>query len=572
MSDLATAINAAASTAGPGQAEVEAFAAELPVRLIGYLVANYLAANHPVISGVGLLLGLLEADPQPATAHAPAYVRRALRLDRLGPLLNDTPGTLAELYQWGQPDFAWDTLLARLAPFASSVSQFAFVQPGPPGKPPVLRVALVDIGPTDDPTPGVRAGLRAQIAEAFELTVPITDTLGVDLAVASAVEANAAIDVLPPADLQIVPPTAEVSGRARVGIQAAGTAGQPRQLLGIPGGSRLEAGTLRAAAGADLTWQLADRKATGDLVVEFAIQDGGLVLSLAGADGFLAAILPSGGISVSFDVLAGWSAARGVYFEGGAALAVDIPVDIDLGPIRIQLLHLEIGIGGDGLTIEASGAISAALGPFALSVDRMGTRLRLAFPSTGGNLGPADLAIEFKPPDGIGVSLDAGVVKGGGYLFIDTAAAQYAGVLELAFGPVSIKAIGILNTRLPDGSDGWALLLLVFGEFPAVQLGFGFTLNGIGGVIGLQHGVSVDALQVRVAHRRARCRPVPQRPRRERAESDPTADDRVPDRAARAHRRTRGADRLEHAAARDPRPRPGPPVRRCTRIRAAAHR
>ena len=139
--------------------------------------------------------------------------------------------------------------------------------------------------------------------------------------------------------------------------------------------------------------------------------------------------------------------------------------------------------------------MGAKLGPFALAVERMGTTADLTFPATGGNLGPADLAFDFKPPSGIGLALDAGVVKGGGYLFLDPDKGEYAGILELSFGPVSIKAIGILTTKLPGGQDGWALLLLVFGEFSAVQLGFGFTLNGVGGIIGLQHGVSIEALQ-----------------------------------------------------------------------------
>ena len=159
------------------------------------------------------------------------------------------------------------------------------------------------------------------------------------------------------------------------------------------------------------------------------------------------------------------------------------------------MLHLELDVANEALELEASGAISAKLGPFAMAVDRMGTRARITFDQPDGNLGPANLAFEFKPPSGIGLSLDAGIVKGGGYLYIDPERGEYAGMLELAFGPVSIKAIGILTTKLPGDAKGWALLLLVFGEFQPIQLGFGFTLNGVGGIIGLQHGVSIGALQ-----------------------------------------------------------------------------
>ena len=53
----------------------------------------------------------------------------------------------------------------------------------------------------------------------------------------------------------------------------------------------------------------------------------------------------------------------------------------------------------------------------------------------------------------------------------------------------------MLTTKSPANSSGWSLLLLLFSEFEAIQLGYGFTLDGVGGIVGLQHGVSVDTLQ-----------------------------------------------------------------------------
>ena len=65
-------------------------------------------------------------------------------------------------------------------------------------------------------------------------------------------------------------------------------------------------------------------------------------------------------------------------------------------------------------------------------------------------------------------------------------------MLEPRVAAIGIKAIAILNTKVPDA--GWSLLLLIFGNFPAIQLSFGFTLTSIGGLIGLQHTISTDAL------------------------------------------------------------------------------
>ena len=79
------------------------------------------------------------------------------------------------------------------------------------------------------------------------------------------------------------------------------------------------------------------------------------------------------------------------------------------------------------------------------------------------NLGLFHVDPAFKAPSGIGLRLDVGIVKGGGYLYADPVNDEYAGALELQFGKWSVKAIGVLSQR-PDG--GWSLLLLVYAQFP----------------------------------------------------------------------------------------------------------
>ena len=46
-----------------------------------------------------------------------------------------------------------------------------------------------------------------------------------------------------------------------------------------------------------------------------------------------------------------------------------------------------------------------------------GSSCATSFPSGGGNLGPAELELAFKPPNGVGLSLEAGGVTGGGFLY-----------------------------------------------------------------------------------------------------------------------------------------------------------
>ena len=100
------------------------------------------------------------------------------------------------------------------------------------------------------------------------------------------------------------------------------------------------------------------------------------------------------------------------------------------------------------------------------------------------------------PPVGIGLSIDAGVVKGGGYLYLDIEKEEYAGALELVVSDfLTLKAIGLITTRMPDGSRGFSLLVIITAEFGSpVQLGFGFTLSGVGGLLGLHRTMRLQPL------------------------------------------------------------------------------
>jgi hypothetical protein len=143
------------------------------------------------------------------------------------------------------------------------------------------------------------------------------------------------------------------------------------------------------------------------------------------------------------------------------------------------------------MALDVRGGFAVKLGPFAASIDRIGVTLALS--EIGDGIDHIGDLVKFAPPKGIGLVLDAGVVKGGGYLFIDSERGEYAGALELKFLTFSIKAIGLLSTRRPDGSEGWSLLIFVFGQF-SIHIAFGIFWTGLGGMVGLHHRADVDAL------------------------------------------------------------------------------
>jgi hypothetical protein len=261
--------------------------------------------------------------------------------------------------------------------------------------------------------------------------------------------------------------------------------------VGSTTGTRLEAKTLRILAEANL--QPAEQEY--GLLAE--VGEAVLVVVPGDGDGFLKEILPADGLRVNFDMALGWSNRLGLHFRGSGGLEAEFPLHLSIGPIAIDSIHLAIRAEADGIRNELAATAGVQLGPVNAVVDQIGLAATLTFPEEGGNLGVADLDLRFKPPTGAGLVIDAAVVVGGGYLFFDAQKEEYGGILQLEIAEtIAVKAIGLLTTRMPDGSKGFSLVVIIAAEgFPPIQLGFGFTLTGIGGLLGINRTVMVDVLR-----------------------------------------------------------------------------
>jgi hypothetical protein len=244
--------------------------------------------------------------------------------------------------------------------------------------------------------------------------------------------------------------------------------------------------------------------------VHVAVGDGALVLP-KDQMGFLGSVLPSDGAKFTFDVDLMVDSTGKVTFAGGAGMTVTVPVNKSLGVLTVRSVTvafaIEDGDKGAGATLAATVAFNVAFGPaFRVVVDQMGAKLVWTLPSSPsngstpvvhGNLGPAgDLSIDFVPPRGIGVSIDIGPVKGGGFLFFDPQHRTYGGVLEASLAlcsrGITIKAAGLLR----ETDDGWSFVVIVSAEFdPGIEIFLGLTLNGVGGMVGINVSVDVPKLQ-----------------------------------------------------------------------------
>ncbi len=221
-------------------------------------------------------------------------------------------------------------------------------------------------------------------------------------------------------------------------------------------------------------------------------------------DGFVNSITGGDDINAEFSGALTWSSKHGFTFEGSAGLELAIPLHLDLGPIELNTLYISFGVsnvGGDDVVKGDFGVgIVANLGPLVAVVENIGVRVKIIpvkTPGQSGAIGNADFDFSFKPPTGVGFSLDVGAVKGGGYLYFDPDRDEYAGALELVLSDwIAVKAVGLVTTKMPDGSKGFSLLIIITAEFgTGYQLGWGFTLLGVGGILGLNRIVNIVPLK-----------------------------------------------------------------------------
>lgn len=486
-------------------ADLTTFASNLPVRLLDLVVIDYLSTRQTTFSSLLSLLGVVKRTQLNAGSVDPLHPQvelKSLDFGRIGDFFQSPEQLAADLYGWSQPGFDATVLLERLYDLLVGVGlPVARGAVGPALDLPAIEIFLATIAQTDAAVnpPGLELTVNLDVGDGFALTYPIASGLELDVRAHGALKSSASVRIQPPANVTIVPPPAATAqGDVTAGIARVPATGEETvTLFGVAGATRLQTQRIGLALKALFAWDAVSGQAKGNFGIEGRIEQGKLVISLADADGFIGAIMSGFSLEASFDLGFGWTAGGGVYFTGSAGLEVQVPSHISLGPSEITAITLRIGVSGGAFPIDLTANVKGALGPIQAVIEGIGTTATLSFPADHkGNLGPVQLSFGFKPPKGVGLSLDVGVVKGGGYLSIDVDRGEYAGALELVFADfLIVQAIGLINTKNPDGSPGFSMLIVITAEFPGgIQLGFGFTLLGVGGIVGVNRTMNLQAL------------------------------------------------------------------------------
>ena len=485
----------------PNATDLKSFALTFVERLLGDAFIGYLELAHPFLRRILSLLSVTELSTTTVTEDEvpTTLVRKRLHLKRVSQLLNDPLAVFHDAYGWGDEGFDGKALFANvrdvfdtLTPIATThdadedgpadLDLFGFlVRVAADAKPPGLEMKLFA-----DPTGHVDQTL-AQFSENCRVALQIQGGLTNDLA----------LQLLPPAKLE-VKAGRNIAGRvAFVIVGASAEPSNPLVIIGESGGSRLQAAHLSAGLVADLAYDVASNKSKADLRFEAKCTEGMLIIDSNVFDGFLSSVLPPEGIRAPFTAGLILSSDRGLTFTGSAGLDATFEVGLSVGPITVSLVHVSLTPSDAGVTAEVSASVSVSIGPASTVIDHVGIATVVTFPSNGGNLGVADLDFHFKPPDGLGVSINASVVTGGGYLRFDSRKEEYSGMLQLQIAEkISVTAIGLLTTRMPDGSKGYSLVVIIFVEgFTPIQLGFGFALTAIGGLLAINRTFDEEVLR-----------------------------------------------------------------------------
>ncbi len=514
----------------PATLDATQFKNEFPGQLVQFLFVEYLLQNQPTVGGVLRTIGVIRIADVEEAGLRPGYTKKEIAWNDLGNFFNDPTAVFTNAYNWGASEFKSlqfaDTLMDLGTAMGLGVRQegletemlnkltqgallpdevnpwqiyFPLVENSVGSVAFEVGIGIFNLPETATAKPGLAfipyasAELDEEIQLAdnlyfvFEISADLR--LGVGLLLRPGQGVQILLDIIGSGG--VTPPS---SLRLKLGLKYENKTA-PTILIGTGDGSRVELESFTLKGGGSVL-----TNGEFEVLTEAELRGGKLVIKAGEGDSFLRSILGENGIEGNFDLLLGWSSKLGVYFQGSGGLEISLPTHISLGPIEIQGLTIGIKPDASGIPIELGADVKGSLGPLEAVVQGIGFKAIFTFPPNNtGNLGPVNLSPEFKWPTGVGLSINAGGFTGGGFLFINVDKGEYAGGLELEFqGTIALRAIGILNTKMPDGSDGFSLLIIITAEFVPIQLGFGFTLNGVGGLLGLNRTMELEPLRLGV--------------------------------------------------------------------------
>jgi len=263
---------------------------------------------------------------------------------------------------------------------------------------------------------------------------------------------------------------------------------EPLVVIGQSSGSRIE------ISQADFSFAVTSEESTVTCEVSGVAT---VVIDIGGADAFLREVISSDSIRFECAIGLQWSSEAGFGQLTGNGIWLSVPLNFALGGLEITSIDVVLTTSDGDVAIEVTVGGGLALQVVSVSFDSLGFSLRLEQGTDQDSVSLAGLvtALDFVTPTGLGLAIDTGVVSGGGYLSFDAGEQTYAGIVELGFLNLDLQAYGLITTSLPDGSEGWSMVIFISTSFAPIPIGFGFFLEAVGGMFGYNRSVDADVLQ-----------------------------------------------------------------------------
>lgn len=190
---------------------------------------------------------------------------------------------------------------------------------------------------------------------------------------------------------------------------------------------------------------------------------------------------------------------NGLKIDGGAKFHLDFDISkLEIGPVKFDKLSVDLGnlsgsFGDLGMTLGSTFALDFSC--LTMSFENLGISFDINFLKPDGSLGDYDFSGSFKFPNGIGISIETPVVKGAGLISYDKSEGTLFSALSLeVLKKFTVGCIIDADLGVKDGHY-FSLVALISTSFsPGIPLGMGFSLNGVGGCLGLNRKYDADAV------------------------------------------------------------------------------
>ncbi|SFO28569.1 hypothetical protein SAMN05421741_1334 [Paenimyroides ummariense] len=502
------------------------FKSEFPNDLFNYLICRYLQNTSDILFNTLLAVDIISYTYISEELPRPAYTKIRIDYSKLGTLITNPTAIVKEAVEWNTEEYDFENIGSLLMDFLSGIKIPASFLDNPafgneltmkrsilyndffnPDRvvSGFLSIFLMDILVADnyknlnayisafegEQTNEKGIILELDIPEGTSLKQDITNTISLQINTSDIIGNNFGVQLSPSEQkFSYLGPTS-FNGKIELLIRKLFEG--PVRLFGQPEGTRLEirdqAISLFVKPGTPLEYGIG-----------YDLSGLALVIDPNGSDNFIKNIFGDKVREIKFPITVQWSNTKGISFVGSGTFEFEVNTHFKIGPIEFTNVKVAIKApqGQNKVTADIGTNIKGDLSAIVFTVDNIGLRTTLNLDE--GNAGPFGIGIGFKPPTGVGLSIDAPPVKGGGFLNYDESTSTYTGGLELQFSKISFSAIGIISTKLPGGEKGYSLLVIVSVEFTPLQIGMGFTINGIGGLLGLHRTSNPDVLRAGIRY------------------------------------------------------------------------